>query len=162
MIRRGFWLVAGAAIGVAGYRKATRLARTLTGQASVSPQLPQLPQSSGAGAAPWPVRLGAGARSAAAFIRDVRAGMADYRADHGRPDPASFPAAGDESEPAGFLADGGGPDPAGAGDGRGAPGQANGRARHDGQIGRSLGSRSPENPGGQAQPGSGQRDPREH
>ena len=32
MIRRGFWLLAGAALGVTGYRKATRLARTLTGQ----------------------------------------------------------------------------------------------------------------------------------
>ena len=33
MIRRGFWLVTGAVLGVAGYRKATRLARTVTGQA---------------------------------------------------------------------------------------------------------------------------------
>jgi hypothetical protein len=32
MIRRGFWLLAGAVLGVTGYRKATRLARTLTGQ----------------------------------------------------------------------------------------------------------------------------------
>jgi hypothetical protein len=32
MIRRGFWLLAGAALGVTGYRKATRLVRTLTGQ----------------------------------------------------------------------------------------------------------------------------------
>jgi hypothetical protein len=32
VIRRGFWLVTGAVVGVAGYRKATRLARTLTGQ----------------------------------------------------------------------------------------------------------------------------------
>ncbi len=32
MIRRGFWLFAGAVLGVTGYRKATRLARTLTGQ----------------------------------------------------------------------------------------------------------------------------------
>ncbi len=33
MIRRGFWLAAGAVLGVSGYRKASRLARTLTGQA---------------------------------------------------------------------------------------------------------------------------------
>ena len=32
MIRRGFWLLAGAVLGVSGYRKATRLARGLTGQ----------------------------------------------------------------------------------------------------------------------------------
>ena len=36
MIRRGFWLLAGAALGVTGYRKATRLAHTLTGQSLVS------------------------------------------------------------------------------------------------------------------------------
>ncbi len=122
MIRRGFWLVAGAAIGVAGYRKATRLARTLAGQ----PSVPQLTRGSGAGVAPPPVRLGTGARSAAAFIRDVRAGMADYRAE------------------------------------RGAPGQADGRALHQEEIGRSLGSRGPDNLGGQAQPGAGQRGQREH
>jgi len=33
MIRRGFWLLAGAALGVTGYRKATRLVQALTGQA---------------------------------------------------------------------------------------------------------------------------------
>ncbi len=150
MIRRGFWLVAGAAIGVAGYRKATRLARTLAGQSSP----PRLTQSKGAGVAPSPVRLGAGARSAAAFIRDVRAGMADYRAEHGGLDPARFGAQQRGPDPAGFSADGGGPDAVGASERRGAPGQANGRARHDGQLGRSLGSRSPENPGGQAPPGA--------
>jgi hypothetical protein len=32
MIRRGFWLLAGAALGVTGYRKATRLVQSLTGQ----------------------------------------------------------------------------------------------------------------------------------
>jgi len=32
MIRRGFWLLAGAALGVTGYRKATRLVQGLTGQ----------------------------------------------------------------------------------------------------------------------------------
>jgi hypothetical protein len=32
MIRRGFWLLTGAVLGVTGYRKASRLTRTLTGQ----------------------------------------------------------------------------------------------------------------------------------
>ncbi len=32
MIRRGFWLVAGAILGVTGYRKVTRLAQALTGR----------------------------------------------------------------------------------------------------------------------------------
>ena len=31
MIRRGFWLLAGAALGVTGYRKASRLMQSLTG-----------------------------------------------------------------------------------------------------------------------------------
>jgi hypothetical protein len=134
MIRRGFWLVAGAAIGVAGYRKATRLARTLTGQ----PTVPRLTQGGTAGGASRPVRLGSGGRSTAAFVRDVRAGMAEYRAEHGRPDPA-----GDTAR-------------------RGAPGPADDGALHRGQIGRSLGTRSPENPGDRAQPGASQRGPREH
>ena len=66
MIRRGFWLVAGAALGITGYRKATRLARTLTSQQM---------------AGPW--RLTAGVRAAAGFVTDVREGMADYRDLHG-------------------------------------------------------------------------------
>lgn len=32
MIRRGFWLLAGAALGVTGYRKATRMVQAVTGQ----------------------------------------------------------------------------------------------------------------------------------
>jgi hypothetical protein len=31
MIRRGFWLVLGAVLGVAGYRKASQVAQTITG-----------------------------------------------------------------------------------------------------------------------------------
>lgn len=146
MIRRGFWLVAGAAIGVAGYRKATRLARTLTGQQSA----PRLTQGGGASVVPWPVRVGVGARSAAAFARDVRDGMADYLAEHGGPDPA------------GYGAGHGGPDPAGGVVSRGALDPADGGALHGEQIGRSLGSRSPENLGGRAEPGASRRGPREH
>jgi hypothetical protein len=146
MIRRGFWLVAGAAIGVAGYRKATRLARTLAGQ----PSVPRLTQGSGAGGAPWLVRLGIGTRSASAFVRDVRAGMAEYRAEHGGPDRA------------GFHAERGGADPASGRAGPDAAGPADDRALHGEQIGRSLGSRSPENLGSRAQPGAGRRGPREH
>jgi hypothetical protein len=67
MIRRGFWLMAGAALGVAGYRKAGRLTRTLTGQQAA----PQSVRRSG---------LVEGTRSAGGFVRDVRDGMADYHA----------------------------------------------------------------------------------
>jgi hypothetical protein len=143
MIRRGFWLVAGAALGVAGYRKATRLARTLGGQ----PSLARLTQGGGASGAPWPVRLGTGARSAAAFARDVRDGMADYLAEHGGADPAGYGAGQGAADPAA---------------GRGTPDPADGRALHGEQIGRSLGSRSPENLGGRAQPGASRRGQREH
>jgi len=53
MMRRGFWLLAGVVLGIAGYRRATRLARDLTRPARVT--------------------------SAAGFVRDVRNGMAAYR-----------------------------------------------------------------------------------
>ncbi len=106
MMRRGFWLAAGAVLGVTGYRKAVRLARTvtaLTGQ-QAQPQLTAGPGGRGAPARPtgtmprltarsatllaaggrraaarWPARILAGTRSAAGFIGDVREGMDDYR-----------------------------------------------------------------------------------
>jgi hypothetical protein len=62
MIRRGFWLVAGAALGVAGYRKVSRLARAVTG-GPAAPPASQL-------------------RNAVAFMKDVRDGMADYHELH--------------------------------------------------------------------------------
>ncbi len=62
MIRRGFWLAAGAVLGVTGYRKATRLARGLAGQS------PAQRARSAAG----------GLVSATSFARDVRDGMAEY------------------------------------------------------------------------------------
>jgi hypothetical protein len=39
VIRRGFWLATGAVLGVAGYRKAARLARTITASPAASPAL---------------------------------------------------------------------------------------------------------------------------
>jgi hypothetical protein len=62
VIRRGFWLAAGAVLGVTGYRKATRLARALAGQR------PAERARTAAG----------GLVSAASFARDVRDGMAEY------------------------------------------------------------------------------------
>jgi hypothetical protein len=56
VIRRGFWLVAGAVLGISGYRRLTRLVNA--GKAD---------------------RRAAGS---AAFVRDVRAGMADYMDRH--------------------------------------------------------------------------------
>jgi len=58
MIRRAFWLVAGAVLGITGYRRLTRLVS--------------------AGKASRPSR----AAGTAAFMRDVRAGMAEYMDRH--------------------------------------------------------------------------------
>jgi len=58
MIRRAIWLLAGAGLGIAGYRRLARLVRT-----------------------PKARRPGT-ATGTAAFIRDVRAGMAEYMGRH--------------------------------------------------------------------------------
>jgi len=108
VIRRGFWLLAGAALGVTGYRRATRLARALTGQSmlgapavtrqrsalrlSAAPRadqasraapgtaLPRQPAPAPADPTPAARIAAAAARASAAagFVRDVRAGMAEY------------------------------------------------------------------------------------
>ena len=102
MIRRGFWLLAGAVLGVTGYRKATRLARTLTAPgllgrpatqhrpalrvpptaraARVSAAEPRLalPGQPDAGPADRIAAAAARATAAAGFVRDVRDGMAEY------------------------------------------------------------------------------------
>jgi hypothetical protein len=109
MMRRGFWLVTGAVLGVTGYRKASRVARTITGGPVPARSLPP-PDAAATRPA---LRLGPAAyrqaRSAASFARDVRDGMADYRDLHGR------------------------------------------------QLGRSLGSRRPQQPAGRAASGRSQR-----
>jgi hypothetical protein len=60
VIRRGFWLAVGAALGVSGYRRAQRLARS-------------------GGVVTVAATAGRSAVHGAAFARDVRAGMALYR-----------------------------------------------------------------------------------
>jgi hypothetical protein len=96
MIRRGFWLAAGAVLGVAGYRKAARLVRALTGQAQPARSTAVLPAAARASIVARQTRLAlpskattqpggrtaavaARAASAAGFVRDVRDGMAEYR-----------------------------------------------------------------------------------
>jgi hypothetical protein len=64
MIRRLFWLLLGAALGVAGYRRAAALARTLN-----------------------PAR---GAGGLAGFAADVREGMALYMARHSGDTPSTL------------------------------------------------------------------------
>jgi hypothetical protein len=96
MIRRGFWLAAGAVLGIAGYRKAARLGRALTGQARPARFTAVLPAAARASIMARQTRLAlpsqvatkpgggaaavaARAASAAGFVRDVRDGMAEYR-----------------------------------------------------------------------------------
>jgi len=80
-MRRGFWLATGAVLGVTGYRKATRLARTIT-NAPVAPRTlaPGGRATEARPAVPPSQRI----RAAASFVRDVRAGMAEYRDLHRR------------------------------------------------------------------------------
>jgi hypothetical protein len=101
VIRRGFWVVTGAVLGVTGYRRVTRLARmltapsatrSLTGTGSAArPQMLTAPgrgtarsQGSGRPAMSNTARVVA----AAGFVRDVRDGMAEYRDLH-RDEPSS-------------------------------------------------------------------------
>jgi hypothetical protein len=83
MIRRGFWLAVGATAGISGYRRVSRLARSLSPVASVNsppattrhrprPDLTTRRILAGAAAA------GRTSAEGAAFVRDVRDGMAEY------------------------------------------------------------------------------------
>jgi hypothetical protein len=68
MIRRLFWMIVGALLGVTGYRRVTRLARAITLR----------------GPAPGKQRGQDWASSAALFARDVRDGMELYADRHPR------------------------------------------------------------------------------
>src|ERR1700722_12715446 len=71
MIRRGFWLLAGAAGGIMGYRRVSSLTRQL------SVTLGARPQRQKAARRHW-------ARETIRFTRDVREGMDQYSARHPR------------------------------------------------------------------------------
>jgi hypothetical protein len=93
MIRSVFWMSLGAAVGVSGYRKFTRLARAVSpgrapesvrswgaGSAQSGPSGPTVPPVPAETArAPWPARLARGAVATAEFARDVQDGMRLYR-----------------------------------------------------------------------------------
>lgn len=84
MTRRAIWLMLGAALGITGYRKLTRAARTVLPQRDLlgplgrrSAGAPRPLQAPGRGVPAQPSGRGVAAGTAA-FVRDVRAGMADY------------------------------------------------------------------------------------
>ena len=108
MIRRGFWLLTGAALGVSGYRKASRLSRAASARAAAAraddrPAVHRADDHRAAAgrvpAAPWPVRLIAGTRAASGFVRDVRVGMAEYRDLNGREPGRSLGSQRDRAQP---------------------------------------------------------------
>ncbi len=74
MIRRSFWLGAGAVLGIAGYRRVTRTVRALLPQGELLGQLHNRPGRA------TPARRAAGraGTETIAFVRDVRTGMTDY------------------------------------------------------------------------------------
>ena len=94
-MRRGFWLVTGAVLGVTGYRRAARLARALTGPSRDGSAVPATRRPPAAIQLRWrsplaltmrtpasparPVRPGERIASAVGFVRDVHEGMAEYR-----------------------------------------------------------------------------------
>jgi hypothetical protein len=86
MIRRFFWMIAGALLGVTGYRRVSRLARAVAagrrrGQAPGRPPGRDLLRGSRTHA-DWTHRYWA--RSVAPFARDVRDGMELYTDRHPR------------------------------------------------------------------------------
>jgi hypothetical protein len=77
MIRRGFWLLAGAAGGIIGYRRVSSLSR------GVSETLGARPKKPGAVKRHW-------AREAIRFTRDVREGIDLYSVRHPRGERSSL------------------------------------------------------------------------
>ncbi|MHB1877619.1 MAG: hypothetical protein ACYCPF_22525 [Streptosporangiaceae bacterium] len=90
MIRRGFWLAAGAFLGVTGYRKLARAARSAAVPGRALAPAGQRQAAGSAGRDPavaWEQSLAVRAavaigRDTGAFLRDVRIGMAEYMDRH--------------------------------------------------------------------------------
>ena len=85
-MRRGFWLTAGAVLGVAGYRRATRLVDGLARGAAGGRARPAACGLDPASRAQRGEPTGPAARigDAAGFVRDVRDGVAEYLELHHR------------------------------------------------------------------------------
>ncbi len=78
-MRRMFWLTLGAAMGVSGYRKVTRMARALTPARPSLRSVGGWQEPRGAASARSAAGLVCGVRGAAGFARDVQEGMRLYR-----------------------------------------------------------------------------------
>ena len=92
MIRRGFWLTAGAVTGIYGYRRVSAVGRRLSASLTPGASLTQgtsLTRSLGASVKPRVQSAGTGAMRLAKqtyrFTRDVREGMELYRLSHSAP-----------------------------------------------------------------------------
>ena len=84
MIRRGFWLAAGAATGIYGYRRVSAVGRRLS--ASLNPAEPGAALAQGARLTRHGRRTAIrAARETYRFTRDVREGMDLYMARHSEP-----------------------------------------------------------------------------
>ena len=88
MIRRGFWLAAGAVTGIYGYRRVSAVGRRLS--ASLNPAEPGNAQGAQSARSAQLARQGRrtalrGARETYRFTRDVREGMDLYMARHSGP-----------------------------------------------------------------------------
>ncbi len=85
MIRRGFWLTAGAVSGIYGYRRVSAVGRRLS--ASLTPGTNLTPGASPKPRVRPPARRGAWrlAKQTYGFTRDVREGMELYLARHSAP-----------------------------------------------------------------------------
>jgi hypothetical protein len=88
MIRRGFWLTAGAVTGIYGYRRVSAIGRRLSASLTPGTRLaPEAGPRAGQAFSVRQARRGAVrlARETHCFTRDVREGMELYRLAHSAP-----------------------------------------------------------------------------
>ena len=79
MIRRLVWLAAGAVLGITGYRRLTRAAKSLLPPGNVLALLGRRPEGPGpAGRTTARAQARDAGAGTVAFVRDVRIGMAEY------------------------------------------------------------------------------------
>jgi hypothetical protein len=91
MIRRGFWLTAGAVAGIYGYRRASAIGRRISSK--LNPAGPGAPVKLTANRTPRG-RTVALAAETIRFTRDVREGMELYMARHSVPEGSTLGARG--------------------------------------------------------------------